>query len=103
MLRFPEFSACSVEILRHAPRMCDLCRSLVPSVRAVCGNKVSAIAFEYAGWERPTDLSPASSCKMGSVHHLGRGWTMKPSRFTEQQIIGILREETGATTADVCR
>jgi len=29
---------------------------------------------------------------------------MKPSRFTEEQIIGILREqETGATTADVCR
>ena len=29
---------------------------------------------------------------------------MKPSRFTEEQIIGILREqETGAKTADVCR
>jgi putative transposase len=29
---------------------------------------------------------------------------MKPSRFTEEQIIGILREqETGAATADVCR
>jgi putative transposase len=29
---------------------------------------------------------------------------MKPSRFTEEQIIGILREqETGATTVDVCR
>src|SRR5215510_9309786 len=41
---------------------------------------------------------------MGRVHHLGRGWTMKPSRFTEEQIIGILREqEAGAATADVCR
>ena len=29
---------------------------------------------------------------------------MKPSRFTEEQIIGILREqEAGAATADVCR
>jgi len=29
---------------------------------------------------------------------------MKPSRFTEEQIIGILRDhEAGAKTADVCR
>ena len=29
---------------------------------------------------------------------------MKPSRFTEEQIIGILREQdTGAKTAEVCR
>src|SRR4029450_11657599 len=41
---------------------------------------------------------------MGRVHHLGRGWTMKPSRFSDEQIIGILREqEAGAATADVCR
>ena len=29
---------------------------------------------------------------------------MKPSRFTEEQIIGILRDqEAGAATADICR
>ena len=29
---------------------------------------------------------------------------MKPSRFTDEQIIGILRgQEAGAATADVCR
>jgi putative transposase len=33
-----------------------------------------------------------------------KGWAMKPSRFSEEQIIAILREqEAGAATADVCR
>jgi putative transposase len=35
---------------------------------------------------------------------LERDQTMKRKRFTEEQIIGILKEhELGATTADVCR
>ena len=41
---------------------------------------------------------------MGRVHHLEGTDHPKPSRFTEEQIIGILREqEAGAATADVCR
>ena len=33
-----------------------------------------------------------------------KGMDIKPSRFTEEQIIGVLREhDAGAKTADVCR
>src|SRR5438552_1716486 len=31
--------------------------------------------------------------KLGRVHLLGREWTMKPSRLTEEQITGILRRQ----------
>jgi hypothetical protein len=33
---------------------------------------------------------------MDRVRHPGWGWTMKPSRFTKEQIIGILREQATA-------
>jgi hypothetical protein len=49
------------------------------------------------------DLSPEPPPKMGRVHTRW-GMDMKPSRFTEEQIIGILREqEAGAKAVDVCR
>lgn len=49
----------------------------------------------------PGDLSPAISSKMDRVCHFGWGMDMRPSRFTEEQVIGILREqELGAATAD---
>ena len=38
------------------------------------------------------------------AQHFDRAQSMKGSRFSEEQIIGILREhEAGATTAEVCR
>src|SRR4029077_12128767 len=50
------------------------------------------------------DLSPLSTSKFEYSPPPARGRTMKGSRFKEEQIIAILREqEAGAKTADVCR
>jgi hypothetical protein len=50
---------------------------------------LSDLKAEVANLERRAPQIPP---KMGRVRHLGWGWSMKPSRFTEEQIIGILRE-----------
>ena len=48
------------------------------------------------------DLSPANSSKIiGSI--TGWGMDMKASRFTKEQIIGVLREQQAGKTADTCR
>ena len=54
--------------------------------------------------KRETELSPENSSKKLVESITCEGMDMKPSRFTEEQIIGILREqEVGAKTADVFR
>ena len=48
-------------------------------------------------------MSPAITPKKSVESVTCTGMDMKPSRFTEEQIIAILREqEVGAKTADVC-
>jgi hypothetical protein len=68
--------------------------------------KAAASAAVFNLWACGTcdDLSPENSSKSGQNPSPGRGTEMKPSRYTEEQIIEILREqEAGATTTDVSR
>jgi putative transposase len=59
----------------------------------------STMTTGLRGWSEPRNL-----LQKGVSPSPWKGWTMKPSRFTEEWIIGILREqEAGAATADVCR
>jgi putative transposase len=52
----------------------------------------------------PCDLSPENSSRIGESPPTEEGRTTKGSRFTEEQIIGILRaQEAGAKAADGCR
>ena len=44
-------------------------------------------------------MSPGISTKMGRVPYLGAGMDMKPSRSTEEQMIGILSEQEAGRRA----
>jgi putative transposase len=49
-------------------------------------------------------LLPENSAEMRQSPSPERRWAMKGSRFSEEQIIGVLREhEAGARTEEVCR
>src|SRR5271167_77876 len=53
---------------------------------------------------RSLACTPKTQRKGGRVRRLKRRRTMKGSRFSEEQIIGVLREhEAGAKTEEVCR